>query len=223
MDGSWRGDAPAAASGAQRSADRHRLSRCRGAVRPTRTGQRVQGGTAVSGPAQARASPACHHPLRRCRSAQHLDLALSRMEYLHSLLKFAINMSASDIHVKPGHHPTIRIAGELVPVQVDPPTAEQVAEIVRLMLPKHLEYRLDREKEADFSYIDPALGRFRVNVFYQRGLPAFVMRHVKTAVPTFHDLNLPEQLGKTAGSERAIILVTGPTGSGKSSTLAAMI
>ncbi len=145
------------------------------------------------------------------------------MEYLHSLLKLAINMSASDIHVKPGHHATIRISGELFPVQVDPPTAEQVDEIVRLMLPKHLESRLDREKEADFSYIDPALGRFRVNVFYQRGLPAFVMRHVKTNVPSFKDLNLPEQLGKIAGSERGIILITGPTGSGKSSTLAAMV
>jgi twitching motility protein PilT len=145
------------------------------------------------------------------------------MEYLHSLLKFAINMSASDIHVKPGHHATIRISGELFPVQVDPPTAAQVEEIVRLMLPKHLESRLDREKEADFSYIDPALGRFRVNVFYQRGLPAFVMRFVKTNVPTFKDLNLPEQLGKIAGSERGIILITGPTGSGKSSTLAAMV
>ena len=145
------------------------------------------------------------------------------MEYLHSLLKFAINMAASDIHVKPGHHATIRISGELYPVQVDPPTAEQVEEIVRHMLPKHLESRLDREKEADFSYIDPALGRFRVNVFYQRGLPAFVMRFVKALVPSFKDLNLPEQLGKIAASERGIILVTGPTGSGKSSTLAAMI
>jgi twitching motility protein PilT len=145
------------------------------------------------------------------------------MEYLHSLLKFAINMSASDVHVKPGHHATIRISGELFPVQVDPPTVEQVEEIVRHMLPKHLESRLDREKEADFSYIDPALGRFRVNVFYQRGQPAFVMRYVKTNVPTFKDLNLPEQLGKIAGSERGIILVTGPTGSGKSSTLAAMV
>ena len=145
------------------------------------------------------------------------------MEYLHSLLKFAINMSASDIHVKPGHHATIRISGELFPVQVDPPTTAQVEEIVRHMLPKHLESRLDREKEADFSYIDPALGRFRVNVFYQRGMPAFVMRFVKTNVPTFKDLNLPDQLGKIAGSERGIILVTGPTGSGKSSTLAAMI
>ncbi|HUJ70640.1 MAG TPA: PilT/PilU family type 4a pilus ATPase [Verrucomicrobiae bacterium] len=145
------------------------------------------------------------------------------MEYLHSLLKFAVNMGASDIHVKPDHHATIRISGELFPVQVDPPTKEQVEEIVRHMLPKHLEARLDREKEADFSYIDPALGRFRVNVFYQRGVASFAMRHVKTHVPSFKDLNLPEQMSKVAQAERGIILVTGPTGCGKSSTLAALV
>jgi twitching motility protein PilT len=145
------------------------------------------------------------------------------MEYLHSLLKFAVNMGASDVHVKPGHHATIRISGELFPVQVDPPTKEQVEEIVRHMLPKHIEARLEREKEADFSYIDPALGRFRVNVFYQRGLISFAMRHVKTHVPTFKDLNLPEQMTKVASAERGIILVTGPTGCGKSSTLAALV
>jgi len=145
------------------------------------------------------------------------------MEYLHSLLKFAVNMGASDIHVKPGHHATIRISGELFPVQVDPPTKEQVEEIVRHMLPKHLEARLEREKEADFSYIDPALGRFRVNVFYQRGVPSFAMRYVKTHVPTFKDLNLPDQMTKVASAERGIILVTGPTGCGKSSTLAALV
>ena len=145
------------------------------------------------------------------------------MEYLHSLLKFAVNMGASDVHVKPEHHATIRISGELFPVQVDPPTKEQVEEIVRHMLPKHLEARLDREKEADFSYLDPELGRFRVNVFFQRGLLAVALRFVKIQVPSFTDLNLPEQLGKIASAERGIILVCGTTGCGKSSTLAAMI
>ena len=145
------------------------------------------------------------------------------MEYLHSLLKFAVNMGASDVHVKPNHHATIRISGELFPVQVDPPTREQVEEIVRHMLPKHLEARLEREKEADFSYIDPVLGRFRVNVFFQRGQVTFAMRFVKTHVPSFKELNLPEQLARIATAERGIILVTGTTGCGKSSTLAAMI
>lgn len=145
------------------------------------------------------------------------------MEYLHSLLKFAVNMGASDVHVKSGHHATIRISGELFPVQVDPPTREQVEEIVRHMLPKHLEARLEREKEADFSYIDPELGRFRVNVFFQRGLVAIAMRFVKVHVPSFQELNLPEQLATIASAERGIILVCGTTGCGKSSTLAAMI
>ncbi|HUI08476.1 MAG TPA: PilT/PilU family type 4a pilus ATPase [Verrucomicrobiae bacterium] len=145
------------------------------------------------------------------------------MEYLHSLLKFAVNMGASDVHVKPNHHATIRISGELFPVQVDPPTREQVEEIVRYMLPKHLEARLEREKEADFSYIDPVLGRFRVNVFFQRGQLTFAMRFVKTHVPSFKELNLPEHLGQIASAERGIILVTGTTGCGKSSTLAAII
>jgi twitching motility protein PilT len=145
------------------------------------------------------------------------------MEYLHSLLKFAVNMGASDVHIKPDHHATIRISGELFPVQVDPPTREQVEEIVRHMLPKHLEARLEREKEADFSYIDPELGRFRVNVFFQRGLLAIALRFVKTHVPSFTELNLPEQMGRIATAERGIILVSGTTGCGKSSTLAAMI
>jgi twitching motility protein PilT len=145
------------------------------------------------------------------------------MEYLHSLLKFAVNMGASDIHVKPAHHATIRISGELFPVQVDPPTREQVEEIVRFMLPRHLEGRLEREKEVDFSYIDPALGRFRANIFFQRGLLCIAMRYVKSHIPSFAELHLPEQLRTIAGAERGIVLITGSTGCGKSSTLAAMI
>jgi len=145
------------------------------------------------------------------------------MEYLHSLLKFAVNMGASDIHVKPDHHATIRISGELFPVQVDPPSKEQVEELVRFMLPRHLEARLDREKEVDFSYLQEGLGRYRVNVFYQRGNLCMAMRHVKTNIPTFHELHLPDQLAKIATAERGIVFVTGATGSGKSSTLAAMV
>jgi pilus retraction protein PilT len=145
------------------------------------------------------------------------------MEYLHGLLKFAVNMGASDIHVKPNHHATIRISGELFPVQVDPPSREQVEQIVQHILPKHLIPRLEREKEVDFSYIDEALGRFRANVFYQRGAQCIAMRFVKNHVPSFQELHLPEQLAKIAGTERGIILVTGTTGCGKSSTLATMI
>ena len=69
------------------------------------------------------------------------------MEYLHSLLKFAVNMDASDVHIKGDHHATIRVSGELHPVQVDPPDEEQMNAMVEHMLPKHLVSRLQREKE----------------------------------------------------------------------------
>jgi pilus retraction protein PilT len=91
------------------------------------------------------------------------------------------------------------------------------------MLPRHLEARLEREKEVDFSYLHENLGRFRVNVFYQRGQLCLALRFVKGHIPSFTELHLPEQLGKIAGAERGIVLVTGATGCGKSSTLAAMI
>jgi len=145
------------------------------------------------------------------------------MEYLHSLLKFALNMSASDIHIKPDHHPSIRVAGELFPLQEASPTEEQVQDIVRAILPRHLEARLDREKEVDFSHTVPALGRYRVNVYYQRGQLALALRHVKAHIPSFEELRLPAQLAQIASGDRGIVLVSGATGSGKSSTLAAMI
>jgi twitching motility protein PilT len=144
------------------------------------------------------------------------------MEYLHSLLKFAFNQGASDIHIKPLHRATIRVSGELFPVQ-DAPTVEQVAEIVRLILPQHLVARLERDREVDFSYLHPDIGRYRVNIFYQRGQQCLAMRHVKAHIPTFTDLHLPPQLGKIANSDRGIVFITGATGCGKSSTLAAMI
>ena len=144
------------------------------------------------------------------------------MEYLHSLLKFAANQNASDIHVKADHRATIRVAGELFPVQ-DAPTLDQVHEIVQLMLPAHLRPRLETEREVDFSYLYPGLGRYRVNIFYQRGQPCVAMRFVKAQIPSFQELRLPDQLAKIASAERGITLVTGVTGCGKSSTLAAML
>jgi twitching motility protein PilT len=145
------------------------------------------------------------------------------MEYLHRLLKFALNMSASDIHIKPDHHPTIRVSGELFPLQEASPTVAQVQEIVRAILPRHLEARLDREREVDFSHNDPELGRYRVNVYYQRGHLALALRHVKAHIPSFEELRLPAQLTQLAGGDRGIVLVSGATGCGKSSTLAAML
>ena len=116
------------------------------------------------------------------------------MEYLHSLLKFALDHNASDIHIKAAHFPTIRVSGELFPVQVDPPANDLVDAIVRHMLPRHLDARLEREREVDFSYYIPNFGRYRVNVFSQRGELCLAMRYVKTNIPSFTDLHLPRKM-----------------------------
>lgn len=144
------------------------------------------------------------------------------MEYLHSLLKFAADHGASDIHIKPGHRAIIRVGGELFPAQ-DAPTVEQAREIVSLILPEHLVSRFERDREVDFSYWHKDIGRYRVNIYFQRGQPSIAMRFVKAHPPSFAELQLPEHLSKIVNAERGIIFVTGATGCGKSSTLAAML
>jgi twitching motility protein PilT len=89
--------------------------------------------------------------------------------------------------------------------------------------PEHLKKRLDEDREVDFSYFLPGTGRFRTNLFQQRGQWALAMRHVKTSVPSFEQLGLSEHIKQIAESPRGIVLVAGSTGSGKSTTLAAML
>jgi twitching motility protein PilT len=91
------------------------------------------------------------------------------------------------------------------------------------MTPPHQKKKLDEDREVDFSYYVPELGRFRTNVFQQRGTWALAMRHVKSSVPSFAQLGLLEQIKTIAESPRGIVLIAGSTGSGKSTTLAAMI
>ena len=124
------------------------------------------------------------------------------MEFLHSLLKFALNMGASDIHIKADHHVTIRVAAELHPVQEMIPTAEQVTAMVQHMIPQHLQMRLEREREADFSYYAESVGRYRVNVYHQRGNPCLALRYVKEHIPSIAELHLPDQIRSDRKSTR---------------------
>src|SRR5581483_3104322 len=103
------------------------------------------------------------------------------------------------------------------------PTSEWMNKIVEAITPVHLKKRLDEEREIDFSYFVPEIGRFRTNLFQQRNQWCLAMRYVKTNVPTFEELGLLPQLKKIAESPRGIVLVAGSTGSGTSTTLAAMI
>jgi twitching motility protein PilT len=145
------------------------------------------------------------------------------MEIFQRILKTAVEGGASDIHLKIGAPVIFRINRELIAVDSPFPTAEWMNKIAEAVTPAHLKKRLDEEREIDFSYFIPEIGRFRVNLFQQRGQWCLAMRFVKTRVPSFQELGLLDQIKKIAESPRGIVLVAGATGCGKSTTLAAMI
>jgi len=145
------------------------------------------------------------------------------MEMFHRILKTAVEGGASDVHLKIGTPVIFRINRQLVAIECPLPTAVWTNKIVSEIVPAHLKDRIDEEREADFSYFVPGIGRFRTNLFQQRGEWCLAMRHVKTHVPSFEELGLLEQIKKIAESPRGIVLLAGSTGCGKSTTLAAMI
>jgi twitching motility protein PilT len=145
------------------------------------------------------------------------------MEIFHRILQAAIGGGASDIHIKIDAPVVFRINRQLVAIESPPPTAEWVNNIVRTIVPVHMHKRLDEDREIDFSYYVPGVGRFRTNLFQQRGQFCLAMRYVKTQVPSFEQLGLLPVLRKIAESHRGIVLLAGSTGCGKSTTLAAMI
>jgi twitching motility protein PilT len=145
------------------------------------------------------------------------------MELFQRILKTAIEGGASDVHLKIGTPVVIRINRELIAVDSPHPTGEWMDKIVEAVTPVHLKQRLDVEREIDFSYFIPGVGRFRTNLFQQRGQWCLAMRFVKTLVPSFEELGLLDQVRRMAEVHRGIVLVAGSTGCGKSTTLAAMI
>jgi twitching motility protein PilT len=145
------------------------------------------------------------------------------MELFNKILKIAVQGVASDIHIKTGTPVIFRINRELVSIECPVPTEQWMNNIVATIVPQHLKKRLDENREVDFSYFVEGVGRFRTNVFQQRGTWALAMRHVKSTVPSFDQLGLPESIKSLAESARGILLVAGSTGSGKSTTLAALI
>lgn len=134
----------------------------------------------------------------------------------------------SDLIFSPGRPPQIEVAGQLQPVVIpglEMLTPAQTAAIAKLILGTHqmAVENLDKTGSADLSFSAPGESRFRVNIFKQRGSYAIVMRVIPTRPPNFSDFDLPEQFKKIAELKNGIVLVTGPTGSGKSTTLAAII
>jgi twitching motility protein PilT len=145
------------------------------------------------------------------------------MELFHRILKLAVDGGASDVHLKVGTPVIFRISRHLVAIECPIPTEEWMNTVVSNITPPHLKKRLENEREVDFSYFEPGTGRFRTNLFQQRGSFCLAMRFVKTNVPSFQELGLLETIKKIGESPRGIVLIAGSTGSGKSTTLAAMI
>ncbi len=146
------------------------------------------------------------------------------LEKFHRFLYGALQVNASDIHMKVGSPPIYRIQNELRTVRGEPLTQSDMLSIVSIIARNHLSAEeIPRIKDFDASYAIPGQCRFRVNIFRQRGNFSMAFRMIPEKIPSFDDLLLPPQLVDLASFTHGLVLVTGATGSGKSSTLAALI
>jgi twitching motility protein PilT len=134
-----------------------------------------------------------------------------------------VRHGASDLHLRPHAAPKLRISGSLVPVGERPYSPDEVSALVRDSMPSDARAKFEERFEADYALSIPGLGRFRVNAFRARGEDGCVMRLVQHSPATLEQLGMPEAVGKLALRPRGLVLVTGPTGSGKTTTLAGMI
>ncbi len=143
---------------------------------------------------------------------------------LNQLIETMVEQGASDLHIRPLGPAYIRKDGALVPVEGSNFTQEEIRKIAFERMPPNAQRDAEERMQADYSFGREGLGRFRVNFFRQQGRDSMALRWLSARVPTLEELHLPaESLKRLAANERGIILVTGVTGSGKSSTLAAMI
>ena len=143
---------------------------------------------------------------------------------ISELLIFAVKQKASDIHISAGEPPLLRIHGEMKRVEMPPLSKDQTHKMIYDILNDRQRKVLEEKKELDFSMsLGEEYGRFRVNCFYQNRGESAVFRTIPNSIRSFEDLGLPKVCRKIAGYRKGLVLVTGPTGSGKSTTLAAMI
>lgn len=142
---------------------------------------------------------------------------------LEELLAKMRALDASDLHLKVGNAPFFRIYGKLEPAGESPMTSEQMEAAVEFLLDVEQRSQLSSRKEVDTAVELPNLGRFRVNIFKEKGDFAVSIRRVYSQVPSIEELNLPEVVKKLADEPRGLVLVTGTAGSGKTTTIAAMI
>jgi twitching motility protein PilT len=142
---------------------------------------------------------------------------------LHQLLKAMIEKGASDLHITTGSPPQLRIDGDLVPLRVPPLSPVDTKQLCYSILTDAQKHKFEEENELDLSFGVKSLARFRANLFMQRGAVAAAFRTIPFKILTFQELGLPPVISEIANRPRGLVLVTGPTGSGKSTTLASII
>src|SRR5512135_3214807 len=146
------------------------------------------------------------------------------MANLHDLLKYMIEKGASDLHITTGIPPSIRVDGKMKPIPgLEALTATQSKDLCYSILTDAQKHKFEENSELDLSFGVRGLSRFRANIFVQRGAVAAAFRAIPFKILTFEELGLPAVVSGLADLPRGLVLVTGPTGSGKSTTLASMI
>jgi twitching motility protein PilT len=145
------------------------------------------------------------------------------MPTMDQLLREAVEKNASDLHLSAGQPPRLRVDGDLAPLDYPVMTPEEVMVVVETVLSREQLARFQTEHELDLACALEGIGRFRVNVFMQSRGPGAVLRRIPTVIPSLESLGLPPIFTQLCERERGLVLVTGPTGSGKSTTLAAMV
>ena len=142
---------------------------------------------------------------------------------MHQLLKTLVDQGGTDLHVTTSSPPQVRIDGKMIPLQLPPMSAPETKQLIYSVLTDQQKHRFEEKLELDFSFGVKGLARFRANIFFQRGAVAGAFRTIPWEIRSFRDLGLPEVVSTLCDKPRGLILVTGPTGSGKSTTLAAML
>lgn len=142
---------------------------------------------------------------------------------LSQLLKTMVEQNGSDLHITTNSPPQIRVDGRLIPLKSPPLNASETKQLCYSVLTDAQKHRLEENLEIDFSFGVKGLSRFRANVFNQKGAIAGVFRSIPSVIPNMGELGLPRVVNKLCEKPRGLVLVTGPTGSGKSTTLAAMV
>ena len=142
---------------------------------------------------------------------------------LQRLLRAAVQFNASDLHVQVGSPPTVRVDGTMVAINAPPVTAAEIRELVAQVADESQLKRVESERSCDFSHCIPDVARFRINVFHEQGNLCLAARTIPLHIKSFAELGLPSVLQDIAEEQRGLVLMTGTTGSGKSTTLAAII